>query len=148
MYKIIIIINLFFVNVSYGVHKNSCNPTTDSTFLIDHIYWDYGSDKLDSYSIRSFESIVDYLRKNNSMSLEIKFYQHLNPYKSAIYSRRRLKSILNYFVKQGIAKTRLRGKVVHVKNINEYDVIKKYLSSTEIQRKYKEHIPIVIAELR
>ena len=148
MYKIIIIINLVFANVSYGFQKNICSSATDSTFWVEQIYWDYGSDKLNSYSIRSLEPIVDYLRKNNSMSLELKFYQHLNPYKSAIYSRRRLKSILNYFVKQGIAKTRLRGKVVHVKNINEYDAIKKYLSSTEIQHKYKEHIPIVIAELR
>jgi hypothetical protein len=148
MYKIIIIINLVFANVSYGFQKNICSSATDSTFWVEQIYWDYDSDKLNSYSIRSLEPIVDYLRKNNSMSLELKFYQHLNPYKSAIYSRRRLKSILSYFVKQGIAKTRLRGEVVHVKNINEYDVIKKYLSSTEIQHKYKEHIPIVIAELR
>lgn len=122
--------------------------TKDSTFCLEDLYWDFMSDKIHYLSVDLLKKIASYLVKDSKKKLEIEFYHHIDSSLSADYSRLRLKSIIDFLDKSRVNKSRISGKVIYVKGLEDYKAIEKYLSQGIIEERYKVHLSIVVMKFR
>jgi outer membrane protein OmpA-like peptidoglycan-associated protein len=87
-------------------------PKKNDVIKIDNIYFDYNKSTIKEESFPILDVIVEYLKKNNTIRVELS--AHTDSRGSASYNLRlsdkRAKSVVSHLIGKGIAKSRLVGK--------------------------------------
>ncbi|XZF13859.1 OmpA family protein [Chitinophagaceae bacterium MMS25-I14] len=84
----------------------------DPNFRVSNIYYDFNKDNLRPESVASLDSLVNFMKDNSSLSVEIYAFadsKGSDEYNKAL-SQRRSQSVLSYLEKNGIASGRMIAK--------------------------------------
>jgi outer membrane protein OmpA-like peptidoglycan-associated protein len=89
-----------------------------NNFRVSNIYYDYDKSELRPESVASLDSLVNFMRDNGSLSIEIYSYtdgKGTDKYNDAL-SLRRAEAVKSYLVQSGIEESRMLAKPLGAKN--------------------------------